>query len=39
VLIDSSPACLTGGNCWAVIYFNPPEGAVNVAFALCIRLL
>ncbi len=39
VLIDSSPACLTGGNCWAVIYDNPPEGAVNVAFGLCIRLL
>jgi hypothetical protein len=36
-LIDSSPNVSQPGT-WAVIYYNPPSGALNVAFAMCARL-
>jgi hypothetical protein len=36
-LIDSWPNA-SQVNTWSVIYYNPPAGAINVAYALCARL-
>ena len=38
-LIGLGPGCLAGDpNCWTLIYYNPPGGAINAAYALCARL-
>jgi len=38
-LIGLGPGCLAGDpNCWTLIYYNPPGGAINGAYALCARL-